>query len=259
MSWGEDLRIPHILLIGDVKSFMVGAIAKDLTDIGYKVTQVLPWVRDVKEVEEKPDVYLVYLDNTNDFSDVLFYLDVAALTSSIKVCFIGEKNQVEKAYLTLPAEHVQEVFLRPVNIKLLGERLEAILSVTEAGFESKHILVIDDDGVAQGLRQFVCDETAEHVSAAARRERHDDLDGLVRKSGVRRRRKGDGRGTHLLRRTAASAMLSEGASREVIASTLGHASRESTETYLVADAEALRTCALDVSRFPLGKGALPWK
>lgn len=147
MSWGEDLRIPHILLIGDVKSFMVGAIAKDLTDIGYNVTQVLPWVRDVKEVEEKPDIYLVYLDNTNDFSDILFYLDVAALTSSIKVCFIGEKNQVEKAYLTLPAEHVQEVFLRPVNIKLLGERLEAILSVTEAGFESKHILVIDDDGM----------------------------------------------------------------------------------------------------------------
>ena len=67
---------------------------------------------------------------------------------------------------------------------------------------------------------------------------------------------GDGRGTHLLRRTAASAMLFGGASREVVASTLGHASRASTETYLVADAEALRTCALDVSRFPLREGAL---
>ena len=51
-------------------------------------------------------------------------------------------------------------------------------------------------------------------------------------------------------------MLFGGASREVVASTLGHASRASTETYLVADAEALRTCALDVSRFPLREGAL---
>jgi aryl-alcohol dehydrogenase-like predicted oxidoreductase len=51
---------------------------------------------------------------------------------------------------------------------------------------------------------------------------------------------GERRGTHLLRRTAASSMMAAGISREVIASTLGHASRESTETYLVADVEALQ-------------------
>lgn len=67
---------------------------------------------------------------------------------------------------------------------------------------------------------------------------------------------GDRRGTHLLRRTAASAMLAAGASREVVAATLGHASRESTDAYVVADVEALRTCALDVSRFPVREGAL---
>jgi integrase len=67
---------------------------------------------------------------------------------------------------------------------------------------------------------------------------------------------GDRRGTHLLRRTAASAMLAGGASREVVAATLGHASRESTDAYVVADVEALRTCALDVSRFPVREGAL---
>ncbi|MBR3315774.1 MAG: tyrosine-type recombinase/integrase [Atopobiaceae bacterium] len=71
-----------------------------------------------------------------------------------------------------------------------------------------------------------------------------------------RRGGGERRGTHLLRRTAASSMMAVGTSREVIASTLGHASRESTETYLVADVEALRACALDVSRFPVREGAL---
>ena len=67
---------------------------------------------------------------------------------------------------------------------------------------------------------------------------------------------GERRGTHLLRRTAASSMMAAGISREVIASTLGHASRESTEAYLVANVEALRACALDVSRFPVREGAL---
>lgn len=71
-----------------------------------------------------------------------------------------------------------------------------------------------------------------------------------------RRGEGERRGTHLLRRTAASSMMAAGATREVIASTLGHASRVSTETYLVARADALRTCALDVSRFPIREGAL---
>jgi hypothetical protein len=41
-----------------------------------------------------------------------------------------------------------------------------------------------------------------------------------------------------------------------VAATLGHASRESTDAYVVADVEALRTCALDVSRFPVREGAL---
>lgn len=67
---------------------------------------------------------------------------------------------------------------------------------------------------------------------------------------------GDRRGTHLFRRTVASAMMGAGVDRAVIASTLGHSSARTTERYMVADVEGLRRRALDVSRFPVSEGAL---
>lgn len=144
----EGMReVPQILLIGDMKSFMVNAIAKDLSEIGFSVTQVLPWVKDVRDISFRPDVYLVYLDNVNNFNDVLVYLDMQVLSSDIKICFIGEKAQIDKAYLSLPKERVEESFVRPVNIKELGERLENLIEKGDSDFDAKHILVVDDDGM----------------------------------------------------------------------------------------------------------------
>ena len=140
-------QVPKILLIGDMKSFMVNAIAKDLGEIGFSVTQVLPWVKDVRDISFRPDVYLVYLDNVNNFSDVLVYLDMQVLSSDIKICFIGEKAQIDKAHRSLPKERVEEVFVRPVNIKELGERLENLIEKGESNPDARHILVVDDDGM----------------------------------------------------------------------------------------------------------------
>lgn len=67
---------------------------------------------------------------------------------------------------------------------------------------------------------------------------------------------GDRRGCHLFRRTVATTMTASGIDRAVIASTLGHESKRTTELYIAADVEGLRARALDVSAFPLGEGAL---
>lgn len=84
-------------------------------------------------------------------------------------------------------------------------------------------------------------------------------DEVLAMAGVGRGPNGSAGGAHLFRRTAASAMSGSGSDRAVIAATLGHASARSAEKYVTADVERLRRCALDVSRFPLGKGALSWK
>ena len=136
-----------VLLIGDTKSFMVNAITKDLTDIYYDVTLVSPSVTYVKGLAFRPSIYLVYLDNVNDFGEVLVYLDTQILSSDIKVCLIGEKMQIDKAYEYIAEERVEASFLRPVNIKQLGERLDYLIERGNVSKEAKRILVIDDDGM----------------------------------------------------------------------------------------------------------------
>ncbi len=136
-----------VLLIGDTKSFMVNAITKDLTDIYYDVTLVSPSVTYVKGLAFRPSIYLVYLDNVNDFGEVLVYLDTQILSSDIKVCLIGEKMQIDKAYEYIAEERVEASFLRPVNIKQLGERLDYLIEHGNVSKEAKRILVIDDDGM----------------------------------------------------------------------------------------------------------------
>ncbi|MBR3326072.1 MAG: tyrosine-type recombinase/integrase [Atopobiaceae bacterium] len=64
------------------------------------------------------------------------------------------------------------------------------------------------------------------------------------------------RGTHLFRRTAATAMLGSGAERSVIAAALGHSSPVTTERYIAADVDGLRRRAIDVSGFPVAEGVL---
>ena len=64
------------------------------------------------------------------------------------------------------------------------------------------------------------------------------------------------RGTHLFRRTVATAMLGSGADRSVIAAALGHSSPVTAERYIAADVEGLRRRAIDVSGFPVAEGVL---
>lgn len=71
-----------------------------------------------------------------------------------------------------------------------------------------------------------------------------------------RQGEGDHRGCRLFRRGLATAMLADGAGRPIIAATLGQTDLRTTERYICADVEGLRRFGLDVSRFPLGEGAL---
>ena len=67
---------------------------------------------------------------------------------------------------------------------------------------------------------------------------------------------GDGRGSHLFRRTLATAMMGAGVDRSVITATLGHSSPATAERYMVADVAGLRRRSLDVSAFPMAEGVL---
>lgn len=73
---------------------------------------------------------------------------------------------------------------------------------------------------------------------------------VLAEAGIRQSN-GDRKGFHIFRHHLATALLDNGIPQAVITDSLGHASPDSLETYLSADINHLRECALSISRFPV--------
>jgi integrase len=71
-----------------------------------------------------------------------------------------------------------------------------------------------------------------------------------------RQRKGDRRGFHIFRHHLATELLGAGVPQPVISRILGHTAPDSLETYLSADFNHLKECALSIEQFPMPKGVL---
>lgn len=63
----------------------------------------------------------------------------------------------------------------------------------------------------------------------------------------------DHKGTHLFRHNLATSFVGQGIPRPIISATLGHADPASLDHYLFADIKHLRTCALSIDSYPVGK------
>lgn len=73
---------------------------------------------------------------------------------------------------------------------------------------------------------------------------------IFRAAGIRQN-KDDRKGTHIFRHHIATKLLENNVPRPVIAQILGHTNPSSVETYLSADIDHLRKCALDISEYPI--------
>ncbi|SFP79670.1 Response regulator receiver domain-containing protein [Butyrivibrio proteoclasticus] len=135
-------------LIGHTKSFMVNAIVVGLQKENYEVISVAPNSKAIKEVEDKPSIYLLYLgDTTIDDVDLFKYLNEAIDTERFMLYLIGNRDELTLALSYIAKEKVQETYLRPLDVKLLAEHLDSVVEYSAVD-ESlrKKILIIDDDG-----------------------------------------------------------------------------------------------------------------
>lgn len=137
-----------VFLIGHTKSFMVNAIVVGLQKENYEVISVAPNSKAIKEVEDKPSIYLLYLgDTTMDDVDLFKYLNEAIDTERFMLYLIGNRDELTLALTYIAKEKVQETYLRPLDVKLLAEHLDSVVEYSAVD-ESlrKKILIIDDDG-----------------------------------------------------------------------------------------------------------------
>ncbi|MCR4902410.1 MAG: response regulator [Butyrivibrio sp.] len=136
-----------VLLIGGGKSFMVTSIAKELKDKGFEVIQANPDVTEVEHIENKPSLYLIYIDDIEDMAEFFVYLRDRVFEDDLSISIIGSPSEVEKIVGSKGSEMLAAVFERPVNVKELGQKMLELVSKEDKRLQKKRILVVDDDGV----------------------------------------------------------------------------------------------------------------
>lgn len=136
----------RVLLVGGGKSFMVTSIAKELRDQGFEVIQSSHNVTEIERIENKPNVYLIYVDDLDEMMDFFVYLRDRVVESDISVSIIGSHDEIEKIYNATHKEKIAAVFERPVNVKELARQMLKVVESEEIRLQKKRILVVDDDG-----------------------------------------------------------------------------------------------------------------
>lgn len=136
----------RLLLVGDGKSFMVNSIAKELTQEGFEVIICAPDVTQIERIENKPEVYLIYVDDLDNMKEFTVYLRDRLVESDISVSIIGSHDEIEKIYGMADKDKIAAVFERPVNVKQLAAQMHSVVEDENVRLQKKKILVVDDDG-----------------------------------------------------------------------------------------------------------------
>lgn len=143
----------RVLLIGSQRSFMVSAIARGLENAGYEVVKCEFTSKDIMEVEDKPELYVVYLgdidrsDPLKNGIDPLGYLNEAIDMDHFFLYEVGNTDELEYTSKVISKIKVTESFLRPLDVNQLAEQLDMVVKSNAMGEEQKKkILVVDDDG-----------------------------------------------------------------------------------------------------------------
>lgn len=138
----------RVLLIGHGKSFMVNAIEKGLEKEGYGVLMTEPERENIEDMENRPNIYLLYMgDLAESDHELLEYLNDAIDSERFLLYIIGNKEELDLAIKYIAKEKVQEMYLRPLDVKLITENLNSVVEYSEIDDElKKKILIIDDDG-----------------------------------------------------------------------------------------------------------------
>jgi CheY-like chemotaxis protein len=136
----------RVLLVGGGKSFMVTSIAKELKEKGFEVVQANPDVTEVERIQDKPSVYLVYVDDIDNMMEFFVYLRDREVEDDLSISIIGSHDEVEKITRHVASQRIAAVFERPVNVKELGQKMMQVVEKEDLRLKKKRILVVDDDG-----------------------------------------------------------------------------------------------------------------
>ena len=138
----------RVLLIGKQSSFMFNAITKGLEKSRFKVETVPPDTDTVDALEDVPPVFVLYLGDLGKVDAKFFsYISLKVDNQKAVLYLVGNAEELRFATAIIGKEKVHESFLRPLDVNVLVDKINAVMEFGAVDDElKKKILIIDDDG-----------------------------------------------------------------------------------------------------------------
>ncbi len=140
----------RILLISEKKSFMVNAIIKGMQGEGYEVISEQPDVTAIHQIEDLPQIWLIFIEEHSVLPQKMLvylkdYFTDREDEQELLMYLIGNEEEFQKVYKTVPQEFFVGTFERPLNVQDIAAKLQAAIDKTEIHESKERILVVDDD------------------------------------------------------------------------------------------------------------------
>ena len=145
--------IKRLLFMTEKKSMIANALVDGLRAALFEVTQVKTNVTEISHVENVPEIWLLYLQDTDKkMTDVLSYIKDQVDEKNIRFYMIGTTDELASAMKSVPASYVKGTFTRPFRVDEIADKLTIESDIVQRMKESRRILIIDDD--ATMLRRY---------------------------------------------------------------------------------------------------------
>ncbi len=137
----------ELIFIDNGASFMTNAILMNLRKADYEVKETEATVKALSDLKkEKGKILLFYLGPyIDDRSDVLVFLKDLCMENENHLFVIGDEKEYESLYKVVPEKMVKEAFHRPLDMKMLVEKLDLFMQQNSEFMLRKQILLVDDD------------------------------------------------------------------------------------------------------------------
>ena len=134
----------EILVVAEKSGFLPRAIGEQLEECGYRVTQAELDMQNLFDLKDSYEAILLYMENeVQGYTQELIYLRDKAVEESMAVFYIGE--DVEGLKEIVPEHVLQEVFERPIDVKVSAKKIDTYVK-NHGKHMKKKILVVDDSG-----------------------------------------------------------------------------------------------------------------
>ena len=137
------------LMIGNLKSYMVGAARKAIENQGVEVVRADVSVNSVDTVRKDESIFIYYLSDAEDVKDdLLVYLKDLVSEGSIYLFVVANPMDNDEVRRRMPDSKRIKYFERPLNAEIFNKALVEAFETVEKEHSKKRILVVDDNAVS---------------------------------------------------------------------------------------------------------------